>query len=229
VAVFQHACDMQMVVPKEVTAVDQLKGKSVAVITKASVNGICTVADLRNHGLQPDKDYKLIETGAAGTYAAMVAAIDAHHVDGGAMQPNFAGKLSAGGQFHILYDLATEPNLKEAASSLTFSQPFIQARPADVQKTLDALLQGEDYFAKNKAQAQEVLKSTFKITDQAQLDESYARLTQLLAKDVTPTPDLFPDIVAALSQVQPNIKTLDLSTLLNPTFAQDAAKRGLAG
>ena len=226
VAVFQHACDMQLVAPKDVTAVAQLKGKSVAVITKPSVNGICTVADLRNHGLQADKDYKLIETGAPGTYAAMVAAIDAHHVDAGAMQTNFANKLAAGGQFHILYDLASEQDLKEAASSLTFSEAFIKAHPADVQNTLNALLQGQEYFNKNKPEAEGVLKSIFKITDQKELDDIHARLGQLMAKDVTPTPDLFPDIVAALAQVEPNIKTLDLNSLLNPTFAQHAAKAG---
>lgn len=229
VAVFQNACDMQLVAAKDVASVDQLKGKTVAVITKPSVNGICTVADLRNHGLAAGKDYKLIETGSAGTYSAMVAAIQAHHADAGAMQTNFARKLADSGQFHILYDLAAEKDLKEAASSLTFASSFIQAHPAEVQKTLDSLLEGQQYFKQHKAEAQGVLKTTFKITDQAELDAIYDRLVQLMAGNVTPNKDLFPDIVDALTQVQPKVKALDLGSLLNPRFAQDAAKRGLTG
>lgn len=227
VATFQAACDMQMVVPKDVTDVSQLKGKTVAVITKASVNGVCTVADLRNHGLQAGTDYTLIETGSNGTYAAMVAALQGHHVDAGAMQPSFATKAAQGGDFHILYDLATEPTLQIAASSLTMSSAFIKAHPSEVQKTLDALLRAESYFKQNKPQAEQVLKTTFKITNPAQLDATYNRQVQLMATNVVPREELFPDLVKALGQVQPAIQKLDLSSLLAPQFAESAQQRGL--
>ncbi|HLG71052.1 MAG TPA: hypothetical protein VK009_11570, partial [Chloroflexota bacterium] len=72
-----------------------------------------------------------------------------------------------------------------------------------------------------------LLKSTYKMTDQTQIDETYARQVQLMAKDITPRAELFPDMVAALAQVQPEVKQLDLSTLLNPTFAKSAMDRGL--
>jgi NitT/TauT family transport system substrate-binding protein len=227
VAVLQTACDMEMVVPAGMNDVSQLKGKTVAVITKASVQGICVVADLRKHGLEPDKDYKLIETGSAGTYGAIVAALQSKNADAGALQPDFAHKLEAGGEFHTLYDMGTEQGLLTAAASVTFPTAFIQAHPSEVQKTVDSLLQGEAYFKQHKDEAQALLKSTFKITDQAQLDETYTRQGQLMAKDITPRPELFPDMVAALGQVEPDIKTLDINTLLAPQFARSAMDRGL--
>ena len=227
VAVFQSSCDMELVAPNDVTSVDQLKGKTVAVITKPSVEGICTVADLRKHGLQPDTDYKLIETGSNGTYAAVVAALQGKHATAGALQPDFAHRLEADGQFHTLYDMASEPNLTIAAGTLTFPSAFIQAHPDEVQKTLDSILQGEAYYKQHKDEAQNLLKTTFKITDPKQLDETYSRQGQLLAKDVTPKPELFPDIVDALSQVEPDVKNLDINSLLVQKFAQSAQQRGL--
>jgi len=227
VAVLQTSCDMEMVVPNNITAVEQLKGKVVGVITKPSVNGICTVADLRKHGLEPDKDYKLIETGSASAYASLVAAMQAGNVAAGAIQPDLAHKLEASAPFHTLYDMGTEPGLLTAASSVTFADAFIKAHPDEVQKVVDTLLQGEAYYKQHKDEAEALLKSTYKMTDQTQIDETYARQVQLMAKDITPRAELFPDMVAALAQVQPEVKQLDLSTLLNPTFAKSAMDRGL--
>jgi ABC-type nitrate/sulfonate/bicarbonate transport system substrate-binding protein len=227
VAVLQTSCDMEMVVRNDVTSVSQLKGKTVAVITKPSVQGICTVADLRKHGLEPDTDYKLIETGSAGTYGAIVAALQSKNADAGALQPDFAHKLEQAGQVHTLYDMGTEQGLLTAASSLTFASAFIQAHPNEVQKSLDSLLQGEAYYKQQKDEAQSLLKTVFKISDQTQLEETYTRQGQLMAKDITPREALFPDMIAALAQLQPDVKQLDLSSLLNQRFAQSAMDRGL--
>jgi ABC-type nitrate/sulfonate/bicarbonate transport system substrate-binding protein len=227
VAVLQTACDMELVVPNDITSATQLKGKTVAVITKASVVGICAVADLRHQGLQPDTDYKLVETGSAGTYGAVVAALQSGNVQAGPLQPDFAHQLEKGGQFHSLYDMATKPDLLTAASSVTFSTAFVQAHPDQVQKTLDTILQGEAYFKQHKDDSENLLKTMFKISDPAQLDETYTRQGQLMAKDITPRPELFPDMVAALAQVEPDVKNVDLNSLLVQSFAKSAMDRGL--
>jgi hypothetical protein len=49
----------------------------------------------------------------------------------------------------------------------------------------------------------------------------------IMAKDITPREALFPDMIAALAQLQPDVKQLDLSSLLNQRFAQSAMDRGL--
>jgi len=228
VAVFQTTCDMVMVTPSNLGSIDQVRGKTVAVITKPSVNGVCTVADLRKHGLEAGKDYKLIEAGSAGNpYANVVAVLQGHNADAAALQPDFARKMETGGQFHVLYDLATEPGLLTAASSLTFSQAFIQQHPAEVQKTVDSLLQGESLFKQQRNQADSILQNTFKLTDKTDLDNSYTRLVQLFARDVAPRKELFPDLIESLGQIQDSVKTMDLQSLLEPRFAQDAMNRGL--
>lgn len=229
VAVFQNKYDMVMTVPKDVTSMDQLKGKTIGVITKPSVNGVGTIAAFHKYGLQADKDYQIVETGSGGAYQSLVASLLAHKVDAAALQPDLARKAGADGQFHVLFDLAAQPDLLTAGSSLTVQTSYVQQHPTDVQKAVDALLQGQHYFRDHKDQAEAVLRDTFKLTDQTDLDNAYTRLSELMASDPTPKPELYPDLISALGQLNPDVNKLDLSTLLEPRFAQDALKRGLTG
>lgn len=229
VAVFQNKYDMVMTVPKDVTSMDQLKGKTIGVITKPSVNGVGTIAAFKKYGLQADKDYQIIETGSGGAYQSLVAALLANKVDAAALQPDLARKATTDGKFHVLFDLAKQPDLVTAGSSLTVQSSHVQQHPADVQKAVDALLLGQHYFRDHKDAAEAVLRDTFKLSDQTDLDDAYSRLSELMASDPTPKPDLYPDLISALGQLNPDVNKLDLSTLLEPRFAQDALKRGLTG
>jgi NitT/TauT family transport system substrate-binding protein len=227
VAVFQNKFDMLMTVPKEITSMDQLRGKTIGVITKSSVNGVGMVAALKKFGLQPGKDVQIFETGSGQPYPGLTAALQGHHVSAGALQPDFAHKLEATGEFKVLFDLAKQSDLVGAGSTMTFQSSYVQQHPAEVQRAVDSLIQGERYFKEHRDQAQGVLRDVFKITDQAQLDESYDRLVELMAKDPTPRAELYPDLVDALVQISPDVKKLDLSTLLEPRFVQDSLKRGV--
>jgi ABC-type nitrate/sulfonate/bicarbonate transport system substrate-binding protein len=229
VAVFSNKYDMLMTLPKDIASMDQLKGKTVGVITRSSVNGVATVAAMKKYGLQADKDYKIVETGSGSPFQGLAAALQSHNIAAAALQPDFARKMAAGGEFHIEFDLAKQPELITAGSTLTFQSSYVQQHPAEVQKTLDSLLLGQRYFREHRDQAQALLRQTFKITDQADLDESFDRLRELMARDPTPRPELYPDLVEAIGQISPDVKNLDLAGLLDPRFAQDALKRSLAG
>jgi len=230
VAVFQNHYDQFLVAPKSITSVAQLKGKTIGVINKPSVNGVGTVAALKRDGLEPGKDYTLIETGSAGgAYASLFASLAAHKIDAGAVPGDLVTKLTTTSDYHVLYDMATRDDLLSAGSTLTFRTPYIQQHPEEVQKTLDSLLDGEKYFSEHPDEAKAMLKTTFKITDPADIDRAYDRQVQLTAKDPTPKPEQYTDLVQVLGQIEPDVKTLDIKTLLEPRFAQDALKRGLTG
>lgn len=98
-----------------------------------------------------------------------------------------------------------------------------------MQKTVDSLLQGMCCFRDHKAEAQSQMRQTFKLTDQVHLDDGYSRQGELMARDPTPRPELYADLIDAISRISPDVKKVDLSRLLDPRFAQDAVKRGLAG
>jgi NitT/TauT family transport system substrate-binding protein len=230
VGVFQNHYDQFLVAPKDVTSVAQLKGKTIGVINKPSVNGVGTVAALKKDGLEPGKDYTLVETGSAGgAYASLFASLQGHKIDAGAVPGDLAAKLTADGSYKVLYDMAKRDDLLSAGSTLTFSSKYVQDHPDEVQKTLDSVLDGQKYFRDHPDEAKALLKDTFKLTDPTDNDNAFKRQVELTAKDPTPRPELYADLVEALGQIEPDVKTLDLKTLLEPRFAQDAIKRGLAG
>jgi ABC-type nitrate/sulfonate/bicarbonate transport system substrate-binding protein len=228
VAVFQNKYDMFMTTAKAITSVDQIKGKTVGVINKPSVNGVGTVATLNLNGMQAAKDYTLIETGSAGgAYASLFAAMQAKQVDAGALPGDLVRKVTANGDFRMLYDLAKQDKLLSAGSTLTFRTEYVQQHPAETQKILDSFMQGAKYFKDHPDEAKALLKESFKIDDPTDLEQAYQRQLELASADPTPRPELYTDLINVLGAIEPDVKTLDLSTLLDPKFAQDAVKRGM--
>ncbi|GEM_PF-2141138 len=228
VATLGDRFDMVMTTAKDITSPEQARGKVVGVPTRASTVGIGTVALFKKYGLQPDKDYTILETGSDNTYPILTAALTSNKVQAAALAPDFSRKATADGKFNALVDMAKAPDLLTAGSSLTFSSSYVQQHPVEVQKTVDALLLGRRYWRDHKDEAEALLRNIYKMTDQQDIDFAYQRQIDLVAKDPTPRPDLYPDLIAAVGQISPEVKTLDLSTVLEPKFAQDAVKRGLA-
>jgi ABC-type nitrate/sulfonate/bicarbonate transport system substrate-binding protein len=226
VAVFQTKYNQVMVVPKEVDKPEQLRGKLVGLIDRPSVNGLGTISSLKLYGLQPDKDYQIRETGSNGTYQALTAALIAGQVYAAGLQPDFARKATADGKLKILYDVA-KLDLNAAGSSLTFRTPFVQEHPAEVQKVVDSLIQGERYYKEHPDEAKSILKTMFKIDDPVDVEEQYERQKLLVASDPTPRKELYPDLIEAIATVNPEVKGFDPEKLIEPRFVQDAIKRGV--
>jgi ABC-type nitrate/sulfonate/bicarbonate transport system substrate-binding protein len=221
------------VAKKGIDKPEQLKGHNVGTPARASVNGIATVAYLSKHGLQAGKDYTVLEIttsgsgGGAGPYPVLVGAMTTGSIDAANLQIDFARKITADGKFQILDDLTKLPDLKTAASSLTFQRTYVQQHPDQVQKTVDALMLGTKYFKDHPDEAKAVLAKTFSIDDAGDLNNAYQRDVDTNAKDPTPRTDFYPDVVAALAPIEPDVKTVDLNSLVDPRFVQDALKRGL--
>jgi NitT/TauT family transport system substrate-binding protein len=225
VGAFLKVFDLVFVVPSDVSDLKELRGKTVGVITKNSINGIGGVRAMRSAGLEPGRDYKLVETGSAGTYQAMIAQLGAHQIDAAPMQLDFARKAVAQGGVKVLFDLA-KSDLRVASASLGFQDAFISQHPADVQATVDALIKGVRYAHEHPADAKATLARYYKFEGEA-LDQAYERQTLIQAKDPTPAPEQFQDTMEAQVAENPAVKNLDVNSLFDARFAQDAVKRGL--
>jgi len=233
VAVFTQVYDQVFVAKKGIDTPEQVKGHNVGTPNRASVNGIATVAYLHQHGLEAGKDYTVLEIqssgsgGGAGPYPVLLGAMQTGSIDAANLQIDFARKATQDGKFQVLQDLVKDPTLKTAASSLTFQKSYVQQHPDQVQKTVDALMAGMKYFKDHPDEAKAVLKKTFSIDDQGDLDTAYQRDVDTNAKDPTPKTDLYTDVVNALVPVEPEVKNVDLNSIIDPRFVQDALKRGL--
>lgn len=227
VGVFVHVYNQQMVVPAEITRVDQLRGKTIGVITHTSVNGVGTVRALRAYGLEPGRDYTIVETGSAGTFQALAGQLFARNIDAAALDPNLARQAAAEG-YRILFDLA-EMDLPVAAGSLAFQTAYIEQHPDVVQRIVDALIDSLRYAREHRAETEAAFSKYFKISDPAQLAFTYERVVgQVLAKVPYPAPEQFPDTIEAMARENPDLRTIDIPSLIDRRFVESAVQRGLA-
>jgi NitT/TauT family transport system substrate-binding protein len=226
VAVFVSLYNQIMVVPPEISSVEQLRGRTVGVITKTSVNGVGTVAGLRALGLETPRDYQVFETGVAGVYTGLANQLMAGNVDAAALEAQLARRVLTQG-YRELYDQATQ-GTPGAAGALTFRSEYLQANPQVVQKIVDTLIQAVAYAKSHREETIAALREHSKLDDPAELDFVYDRVVlQLLSSTPYPAPEQFPDVIEAMAHEQPAVRDLDVNTLIDRRFVDDALKRGM--
>ena len=220
VPVYNHV----FVTRNDVSALDQLRGKTVGVSQVASLNGAGTIGGLRKFGLEPGKDYKLIETGSNGAQQALAAQLQGRNIDAAAFDPAPARKIASAAGLHTLPDKDIL-DLPLASASLTFQSAALANRSDIVQATVNSLSDAIVYAASHKADLQKVLGKYFQIQEQQDLDDITEDLVHTWAKVPAPKREQFTPIVEALSQAAPELKNVDVDAMLEGKFVQQAAKR----
>jgi NitT/TauT family transport system substrate-binding protein len=224
VAVFVSLYNQIMVVPPETTSVEQLRGRTVGVITKTSVNGVGTVAGLRALGLETPRDYQVFETGVAGVYTGLANQLMAGNVDAAALEAQLARRVVAQG-YRELFDQAAM-GTPGAAGALTFRTEYVRANPQVVQQVVDTLVDAVSYAKSHREETLETFRVHSKLDDPAELDFVYDRVVQqLLSAAPYPAPEQFPDVIEAMAHEQPAVRSLDLNTLIDRSFVDAALRR----
>jgi ABC-type nitrate/sulfonate/bicarbonate transport system substrate-binding protein len=224
VAVFVSLYNQIMVVPPETTSVEQLRGRTVGVITKTSVNGVGTVAGLRALGLETPRDYQVFETGVAGVYTGLANQLMAGNIDAAALEAQLARRVVAQG-YRELYDQAAM-GTPGAAGALTFRTEYLRANPQVVQQVVDTLIDGVTFAKSHREETLEAFRVHSKLDDPAELDFVYDRVVQqLLSATPYPAPEQFPDVMEAMAHEQPSVRSLDVNALIDRSFVENAVRR----
>ncbi len=210
----------KLYVPGEVKTAADLKGKKVDVGSFGTSVEVATRVGLKNLGLDPDKDVTLIAT---GTHATGTAALLGGAVQGRMDNLPDATELEARG-FHGLIDMAAA---KTPAASTTVVG-LRSLAPATVQKYVDSIVRATARAKKDKPFTIGVMRKYFKSEDEAAMSATY----DYFMAEVTPTlpfprAEQFVDALAFTAAKNDKAKNFDVSKLLNATFVQNAADRGL--
>ena len=211
-------------VTQDINSPADLVGKKVGVATFGGSADVATRVVLRQAGIDPEKDVTLIATGSAANRTAALLS--------GAIQAGMAGgppdtlELEAQG-LHPLFDLAAL-KLPAANTTVIAKRDWVNANHAAVQRYIDALVEATAHVKQDKPGSIDVLKKYFKSDDNDAMEATY----DFNANEVNPLlpypmPDQFADSVAQLSLSNPRIADVDLASLLDPSFVQSAADRGL--
>jgi ABC-type nitrate/sulfonate/bicarbonate transport system substrate-binding protein len=202
-----------------------LKGKKLGISRIGSSSDLGTKAALKKLGLEYGKDVELVQI---GSLAARVAALYSGALDGAVSGLPDNIELEAHG-FHPLLDLAQE-RLPSVNNTLVARKAWVVANKATTQGFVDALIEGIARTQKDKAFTLGVMAKYFKDrgNDKSALEATYDfSAAEVFHNPPLTTKEQFKDSVDELGQSEPKAKTFDLNSLIDNSFVEDAAKRGV--
>jgi NitT/TauT family transport system substrate-binding protein len=210
-------------VPPTVTTAADLKGKSIGVSTLGDSSDIATRKTLVQLGLDPNTDVTIVPTGSAANRAS---ALLNGALQGGMSTVPESLTLEAQG-FHSLADLTTL-SLPAATQGEVTQRAYVADHPDVVQKFMDSMIEAVARAQRDKVFTVGVLKKYYQSADDRAMSRTYDfYVGKVIPSLPYPKPEQFTDAQAVLGATDEKVRELDLSKLLDPSFVQDAASRGL--
>ena len=200
-----------------------LKGKKIGISSAGGSADIATRKVLAIFQLDPDKDVALI---SLGSHEQRTAALLAGSIQAAVDDPPNLTKLKDAG-YHSLYDLAGQ-KLPAANTTIVAPKAWVNANKPVVQRYIDAIVTAVARMKKDRPGTIDVMKKYFGATADRGYDEAYDfYLNEVTPALPFPKPELFVDAQATLAKTNAKVKDLDVKTILDASFVQSAADRGL--
>jgi len=175
IAGFLNTMDYKLVVARDITRPDQLKGKAVAVSRVGSSSDFATRYALEKYGLTPDKDVAIIQI---GSQPARFSALETGKIHGAMIAIPLTAKATKMG-LNILADLQML-GLEYQHTGLAVSQSLIKSNPELVRNVLKAFVEGIHYMKTHREEALAIMAKYLKTDDPDTLQEAYESICQTL-------------------------------------------------
>ena len=211
------------IAPASIKTPADLKGKTIGVSTIGDSSDTATRQVLKKAGLDPSKDITIIATGSPQNRSA---ALIAGAIQGGMVAPPDNLTLEAQGM-HEIPELSTT-KLPAATQVETVLRPYVTAHRDVVQAYMDSIIEGVAAAKADRTQTVSVLEKSYKSSDDKAMNAAYDFYTgSVLPALPFPKPDQFADAQALLGATNDQVRQYKIDSLLDPSFVQDAANRGL--
>jgi NitT/TauT family transport system substrate-binding protein len=210
-------------VTPDITDMRGVVGKKLGVSNIGGSADIALRVALRANGIDPEKDVTIVPTGSA---ANRTAALSSGAIQGGMSGPPDSIALEAIG-LHPILDLASQ-HLPSANTVVVTQRTYAQANHDSVQRYVDAIIDSMVQLKKDRPGTIALLEKYYQSSDDHAMGVAYDFYANEVAQ-VLPYPkaEQFKDSIDALSVTNPKIKTLDLDRVLDSSFVQNAADRGM--
>ena len=211
-------------VTPDITNMQGVVGKKLGVSNIGGSADIALRVALRANGIDPEKDVTIVPTGSAQN---RTAALTSGAIQGGMAGPPDSLAIEAIG-LHPILDLASQ-HLPSANTVVVTKREYARQNHDLVQRYVDALIESIIQLKKDRPGTIAILEKYYQSNDDHAMGVAYDFYANEVAQ-VLPYPkaEQFNDAIAALSVTNPKIKDVDLGKLLDPSFVQNAADRGLA-
>jgi NitT/TauT family transport system substrate-binding protein len=201
-----------METPASVQTPADLKGASIAITNPGATFDIASRVALKKVGLNPDSDVQFIKTGSV---VNVQSALLSGQVQGGLAQVPDTLKLEAAG-LHPLIDMSTL-NAPASGTVVSMQRAYIDANKDVPQKIADSIVQAYALEKQDKAMTVKVLKQYLKSEDDPAMSATYDYYVARAAP-VAPKPEQFQDSSGVLAEQNPNVRSVDLSKMIDATY-----------
>jgi NitT/TauT family transport system substrate-binding protein len=172
---FLNTMDYKLIVAKDITRPDQLKGKAVAVSRIGSSSDFATRYALEKYGLVPDKDVSILQI---GSQPARFSALETGKIHGVMIAIPLTAKAAKMG-FNTLADLQML-GLEYQHTGLAVSQNLIKTQPELVLNVLKAHVEAIHYMKTHRKEGIALLTKYLKTDDTDALNEAYESIVLAL-------------------------------------------------
>ena len=204
------------------TAAD-LKGKSIAITNPGASFDITTRVLLQHEGLDPEKDVTLVKTGSV---ANVTAALLSGQVDAGlaGMPDNL--KIEAAG-LHPLFDLS-KLGLPASGNVMLTQRSYATGQRETVQRVIDSVVEATARAKKDKPATVALLQKYMQSQDRTGMEAAYDYyLGSILPALPYPKAEQFADAQKTTAATNPRAGDVPLESILDASFVQSSADRGL--
>jgi NitT/TauT family transport system substrate-binding protein len=212
-----------LMVSPDIKSPADLKGKRLAAGATGSSGDVALRVALRQLGLNPERDMTIIsvQSRQTGATALLNGALQ------GVVDDPPDSVVLEGQGFHPLFSMV-DLRLPAAQAAIMAQRTWVADHRDVVQAYVDARVAGMAWTRENRQFAIDVLKQYFKSDDDHAMGVTYDYYLNILPVLPHARPGLFADAINELARTNEDVRTFDVSTILNDSFVRSAESRGIA-
>jgi NitT/TauT family transport system substrate-binding protein len=222
IAGFLNTMDYELMVSRDITTADQLRGRSLVVNHFGSSSDFATRYTLEKHGLVPGKDVTILEIGSQPN---RLAALESGKIDGAMVAIPVTAMAKKMG-FHALVDLQML-GLEYPQDGLAVSQTLIKSRPELVRNMMKAYVDAIHYFKTHRIETLALYQKYLKTYDMDALEEAYEAVgLNLISERPYPTIKGIQIVLRELASKDPKAQGARPEQFVDLTFIKELDNSG---
>jgi NitT/TauT family transport system substrate-binding protein len=211
-------------VTPDIKTIDDLKGKQVGISSVGGTADITTRTSMHYYGLDPDKDITIVAMGSlqnrtAGLRNGAIQAAPANPPDSFILQRE---------GFQVLFTVA-DLGIPTAGATIVAQRSWVNDHRALFQAWNDSIVEAIALAKARPDVGVPIMKDFLQSDDDQLINETYDFwINKVLTEPPLITPEQFADTLNALAVNNPKIKEVDVKSMIDPSFVQNAVDKGLA-
>ncbi|HEU0048852.1 MAG TPA: ABC transporter substrate-binding protein [Nitrososphaera sp.] len=219
---FLNTLDYKLMVSKDITQPDHLKGKSLAVSRFGSSSDFATRYALETYGLVPGKDVTLVQI---GSQPERFAALASGRIQGALIAIPVTAKAKKAG-FNTLADLQML-GLEYPQNGLAVTQGLIKSKPALIRNMTKAFVEAIHYFKTHRKETLAIYRKYLKTDDMEALEETYEAVgLNLVPEKPYPTMKGIRIVLKEMASKNPKAEAATPDQFVDLTFIRELDKSG---